>query len=73
MKCVLDARHLISNLNQSDESWPIKPLAPQLPRANKKYECAIDFMYAYAHTLLDEESIKLSSFSAGDKHFAFIR
>ena len=27
MKCVLDARHLNSNTEQSDESWPIEPLA----------------------------------------------
>ena len=30
-------------------------------------------MYAYAHTPLDEETIKLTSFSSGDKLFAFIR
>ena len=73
IKCVLDARHLNSNTEQSDESWPIEPLAPQLARANKKYKCAIDLMYAYAHTPLDEETIKLTSFSSGDKLFAFIR
>ena len=73
IKCVLDARHLNSNTEQSDESWPIEPLAPQLARANKKYKSAIDLMYAYAHTPLDEETIKLTSFSSGDKLFAFIR
>ena len=35
IKCVLDARHVNSNIEQSDESWPIQPLAPQLARANK--------------------------------------
>ena len=35
-KCVLDARHPYSNTEQSDESWPIEPLAPQLARANKQ-------------------------------------
>ena len=35
IKCVLDARHLNSNTDQSDESWHIEPLAPQLARANK--------------------------------------
>ena len=30
LKCVLDARHLNSNTEQSDESRPIEPLAPQL-------------------------------------------
>ena len=30
-------------------------------------------MYAYAHTTLDEETIKITSFSSGDKLFAFIR
>ena len=30
-------------------------------------------MYAYAHTPLDEDTIKLTSFSSGDKIFAFIR
>ena len=59
IKCVLDARHLNSNTEQSDESWPIKPLAPQLARANKKYKSAIDLMYAYAHTPLDEDTINL--------------
>ena len=73
IKCVLDARHLNSNTEQSDESWPIEPLAPQLARANKKYKSAIDLMHAYAHTPLDEETIQLTSFSSGDKLFAFIR
>ena len=73
IKCVLDARHLNSNTEQSGESWPIETLAPQLARANKKYKSAIDLMYAYAHTPLDEETIKLTSFSSGDELFAFIR
>ena len=30
-------------------------------------------MYAYAHTPLDEDTIKLTSFYSGDKLFAFIR
>ena len=30
-------------------------------------------MYAYAHAPLDEDTIKLTSFSSGDKLFAFIR
>ena len=30
-------------------------------------------MYAYAHTPLDEETIKLTRFSSGDKLYAFIR
>ena len=57
IKCVLDARHLNSTTEQSDESWPIEPLVPQLARANKKYKCAIDLMNGYAHTPLDEEII----------------
>ena len=73
IKCVLDASHLYFNTEQSDESWPIEDVAPQLARANKKYKCAIDLMYAYAHTPLNEETIKLTSFSSGDKLFAFIR
>ena len=75
IKCLLDARHLNSNTEQSDESGPIEPLAPQLARANKKYKSAIDLMYAYAQTPLDEDTIKLTSFCSGDKDklFAFIR
>ena len=46
IKGVLDARHLNSNTEQPDGSWPIEPLAPQLARANKKYKSAIDLMYA---------------------------
>ena len=73
IKCVLDARRLNSNTEQSDESWPIESLAPQLARVNKKYKSASDVMYAYAHTPLDEDTIKLTIFSSGDKLFAFIR
>ena len=62
IKCVLDARHLNSNTEESDESWPTEPLAPQLARANKKYKSAIDLMYAYAHAPLDEDTIKLTVF-----------
>ena len=69
---VLDARHLNSCTNQTFESWPIEPLAPQLARANKKYKSAIDLMYAYAHVPLDEETVNLTSFSSGDILFAFI-
>ena len=72
IKVVLDARHLNSNTNQEVESWPIEPLAPQFARANKKYKSTIDLMYAYAHTPLDEETIKLTGFSSGDKLYAFI-
>ena len=73
IKCVLDARHLNSNTEQSDESRPIEPIVPQLSRATKKYKCAIDLLYAYAHTPFDEETIKLTTFSSGDNLFAFIR
>ena len=73
IKVVLDARHLNSNTNQDFESLPIEPLAPQLARANKKYKSTIDLMYAYAHTPLDEDTIKLTGFSSGDKLYAFIR
>ena len=73
IKCVLDARHLNSNTAQSDESWPIEYFAPQSARANKKYKCATDLMYVYAHTPLDEETFKRSSFPSGYKLFAFIR
>ena len=62
LKCVLDARPLNSNTDQYDEPWPKEPLAPKLARANKKYKCAIDLMYAYAHTPVDEETMKLGSF-----------
>ena len=73
IKIVLDARHLISKTNQEFESWPIEPLAPQLARANKKYKSTIDLMYAYAHTPLDEKTIKPTGFSPGGILYAFIR
>ena len=38
IKRVIDARHLNSNPEQSDESWPIELLAAQIARANKKYK-----------------------------------
>ena len=73
IKYVLDSRHLNSNTDQCRDSWPIEPLAPQLARAKKKYETARDLMYANAHTPLDKETTKRTSFSSGDKLFAFIR
>ena len=69
----MDARHSNSNLDRELESWPIESLAPQLARANKKYKSTIDLMYAYAHTRLDEETIKLTGFSFGDELYIFIR
>ena len=62
-----------SNTDQELEFCPIEPLAPQLARANKKYKSTIDLMYAYAHTPLDEETIKHTGFSSGDKLYTFIR
>ena len=73
IKCVLDSRHPNSNTEQSDKSWPTEHFAPQLARAKKKYKCAIELMYAYAHTSFDEETITFTSFSSGDKLVAFIR
>ena len=72
IKVVLDARPSNSNTNQELESWPIEPLAPQLARANKKYKSTIALMYAYARTL-NEETIKFTGFSSGDKLYTFIR
>ena len=72
-KVLLDTRHLNSNTDQSFESWPIEPLAPQLARATKKHKSAIDLMYDFAHAPLDEETSSLTSFSSGDKLYAFIR
>ena len=68
IKVVSDARHLNSNADQELESWPNELLAPQLARANKTYKSTIDLMYAYAHTPLDEETMKLIGFSSRDKY-----
>ena len=73
IKVVLGARHLDSNTDQERESWLIEPLALQLARANNKYKSTIDLIYAYAHTPLDEETIKLTGFSSGGKLNTFIR
>ena len=73
IKDVLHARHLSSNTDQELQSWPIDSLAPQLARANKKYKSTFDLMYAYAHTPLDEETIKLTGFLSADKSYTFIR
>ena len=51
INCVLDARHLNSNTDQIDESWPIEPLAPQLARANKKKrKCNRSFVRLCSYT-----------------------
>ena len=65
--------HMFQLIEQLHIISTSEPLAPQLARANKKYKSAIDLMYAYAHEPLDEDTIKLISFSSGDKLFAFIR
>ena len=44
-----------------------------MARANKKFKSTIDILYAYAHTPLDEETIKLTGFSSRDKLYTFIR
>ena len=67
IKVVLDARNLHWNTDQSFESWPIEPLAPQLARANKELKAANDLLYAYTHASLDEKTILLTDFSSGDK------
>ena len=38
IQCVLDARHLNSNTELSDKSWPIEPLAPQFAKIQKKVQ-----------------------------------
>ena len=62
---VLDARHLNSKTYQSSEFWP--PLARQLAWAKEKHKSAFDFLYAYEHATLDDETTKLSELSSGDK------
>ena len=42
-------------------------------KTNKKCKSAIVFMYAYEQAPLDEETISLTSFTSGDKLYAFIR
>ena len=70
---VFNARYLNSNTGQSSESRSLKSLATQLARANKKCKFAIDLVYSYAHATIDDEFIKLTVFSSGDRLFAFIR
>ena len=55
------------------QSWHIEPLAPQLALANEKFKSTIDLMNTFSHAPLDEETISLTSFSSGDKLYAFIR
>ena len=53
IKCVLDARHLDSNTEQSGESWPIEPLAPQLACANKNTNLVLTLcMPMHIHLLM---------------------
>ena len=51
-----------SNTEQPDESWPIEPLAPPSARANKTNKYAIDLLFTYPHTLLDEKTIEFKAF-----------
>ena len=70
---MIDARLLNALTHQEFQSWPIEQLQLQLARANKKYKSVIDVNYAYAHVLLDDKTSALTSFSTGDKIYAFIR
>ena len=70
---MLDARHPNSNTDELLESMTLKFLATQLARAESKHKPAIDLMYAYAHTTLDDETYKFNGFISDDKLFAFIK
>ena len=67
---MFNAGHLISNTDQSSESWPLAHLATELARASKKYKSAIDLMYAYGHATLFHEAIKVIGFFSGGNLFA---
>ena len=73
IKALFDSRHLNCNTDKSFESWHSESLAPHLARAKKKLKSANDLMYACAQVPLDEETISLTSFSSGDKLYAFNR
>ena len=67
-----DSFNLNSNTDQSSEIWPLEPLPTQPARANKNFISAIVFMYAIGHAILDDENVKLTRLSSGDKLSAFI-
>ena len=72
-KNVLGARHFKSKTDHSSESWPLDPLTTQTARANKKHNSTINLTFACACATLDDENIKLTGFSSGEKIIAFIR
>ena len=51
-KIVWDAKHPISNFNQSSEFWPLEPLAKQIARTFKQNKSTSYFIIAYALHML---------------------
>ena len=47
--------------------------SPSISKSKQKIQSTIDLLYAYAHTPLYKETIKLTGFSSGDKLYTFIR
>ena len=73
LKIVLDARYLISLIDESKCNWPIEPIQVILTKINGKYFTTADMNSAYNQMPLDEQSRRLTQFVIGNQQYEFNR
>ena len=71
LKKVLDARHLNSMIDESKCNWPIEPVDVALTRINGTIFTTADLNSAYNQIPLDEQSMRYTHFTIGNKQYCF--
>ena len=72
LKIVLDARYLISLIDESKCNWPIEPIQVILTKINGKYFTTADMNSAYNQMPLDKKSRRLTQFVIGNQNMNLI-
>ena len=71
LKKVLDARYLNSMIDESKCNWPIEPVDVALTRINGTIFTTADLNSAYNQIPLDEQSMRYTHFTIGNKQYCF--
>ena len=73
LKIVLDARYLISFIDESKFNWPIETIQVILTKLNGKYFTTAEMNSANNHMPLDEQSRRLTQFVIAYQQYEFNR
>ena len=73
LKIVLDARYLNSMIDESKCNWPIEPVDVALTRINGTIFTTADLNSAYNQITFDEQSMRYTHFTIGNKQYCFKR